>query len=95
MIDVPVPVSPKLLPVPSVAERPVSVMGDEVLFVVGDMWKVATANVPLGTSTVVELRFIIRQFALLEPVEHESTSPETEVTVEVLATVTEVKSVEE
>lgn len=95
VMDVPVPVSPKLLPVPSVAERFVSVMGDEVLVVVGDMWKVATAKVPLGTSTVVELRLIIRQFALLEPVEHESTSPETEVTVEVLATVTEVKSVEE
>ena len=95
VIEVPVPVRPRLLPLPSVAERFVSVMGDEVLFVVGDMWKVATANVPLGTSTVVELRLMTRQFALLEPVEHESTSPETEVIVEVLATVTELKSVEE
>lgn len=55
----------------------------------------ATANVPLGTSTVVELRLITRQFALLAPVEHESTSPETEVTVPLVVMVTELKSVAE
>ncbi len=70
-------------------------MDDEVLFVVGEIWKLATANVPLGTSTVVELRLITRQFALLAPVEHESTSPETEVTVPPTAIVTELKSVAE
>lgn len=70
-------------------------MDDEVLFVVGEIWKLATANVPLGTSTVVELRLITRQFALLAPVEHESTSPETEVTVPLVVMVTELKSVAE
>jgi hypothetical protein len=56
---------------------------------------VATASVPLGTSTLVEVRLMTRQFALLAPVEHESTSPEMDVTVEVAVTVTELKSVEE
>jgi hypothetical protein len=95
VIDVPVPVRPKLLPEPSVAERLESVMGDEVLVVVEAIWKVATASVPLGTSTVLEVRLMIRQFALLAPLEQESTSPEMEVTVEVAVTVTELKSVEE
>ena len=70
-------------------------MDDEVLFVAGDMWKVATASVPLGTSTLEELRLMTRQFALLAPVEHDSTSPETEVTVELEVMVTELKSAEE
>ena len=91
----PLPESPRLLPEPSVDERLASEMDDEVLFVVGEIWKLATANVPLGTSTVVELRLITRQFALLAPVEHESTSPETEVTVPLVEMVTELKSVEE
>ena len=95
VIEVPVPVRPKLLPLPSVAERPVSVMGDDVLLVVADIWKVATASVPLGTSTLEELRLMTRQFALVAPVEHESTSPETDVTVDVAVTFTELKSVEE
>ena len=95
VIEVPLPESPRLLPLPSVAERPESEIEDEVLFVVGDMWKVATASVPLGTSTLEELRLMARQFALLAPVEHESTSPEREVTVELAAMVTELKSVEE
>jgi hypothetical protein len=94
-MDVPVPVRPRPLPLPSVAERPESEMGDEVLFVVGDIWNVATASVPLGTSTLEEPRLMIRQFALLAPLEQESTSPEMEVTVEVAVTVTELKSVEE
>jgi len=92
---VPLPESPRLLPEPSVDERLASEMDDEVLFVVGEIWKLATANVPLGTSTVVELRLITRQFALLAPVEHESTSPETEVTVPLVVMVTELKSVAE
>ncbi|HXA08218.1 MAG TPA: hypothetical protein VNY30_25395 [Bryobacteraceae bacterium] len=83
------------MPEPSVDERLASEMDDEVLFVVGEIWKLATANVPLGTSTVVELRLITRQFALLAPVEHESTSPETEVTVPLVVMVTELKSVAE
>lgn len=91
----PLPESPRLLPEPSVDERLASEMDDEVLFVVGEIWKLATANVPLGTSTVVELRLITRQFALLAPVEHESTSPETEVTVPLVEMVTELKSVAE
>lgn len=91
----PLPESPRLLPEPSVDERLASEMDDEVLFVVGEIWKLATANVPLGTSTVVELRLITRQFALLAPVEHESTSPETEVTVPLVVMVTELKSVAE
>jgi hypothetical protein len=95
VIEAPVPERPRLLPLPSVAERPESEMDDEVLFVVGDIWNVATASVPLGTSTLVEVRLMTRQFALLTPVEHESTSPETEVTVEVVAMVTELKSVDE
>ena len=95
VIEVPVPVRPRLLPLPSVAERPVSVIGDDVLLVVADIWKVATASVPLGTSTLEEVRLMTRQFALVAPVEQESTSPETDVTVEVAATVTELKSVEE
>ena len=45
-------------------------MDDEVLVVVGDMWKVATASVPLGKSTGGLLKLTIRQFALLAPVEH-------------------------
>jgi hypothetical protein len=94
VIDVPIPVRPKLLPEPSVAERLESVMGDEVLVVVEAIWKVATASVPLGTSTLVEVRLMIRQFALLAPVEHESTSP-TEVTAELVVMVTELKSVDE
>jgi hypothetical protein len=95
VMEVPVPERPKLLPVPSVAERPDSEMDDEVLVVVGDMWKAATASVPLGTSTLEELRLMTRQFALLAPAEHESTSPEREVTVELAVMVTELKSVEE
>ena len=91
----PLPESPRLLPEPSVDERLASEMDDEVLFVVEEIWKLATANVPLGTSTVVELRLITRQFALLAPVEHESTSPETEVTVPLVVMVTELKSVAE
>jgi hypothetical protein len=94
VIEAPLPESPRLLPVPSVAERPVSEIEDEVLFVVGDMWKVATAREPLGTSTVVEVRLMTRQFALLAPVEHESTSPR-EVTAELGVMVTELKSVDE
>ena len=95
VIDAPVPERPRLLPLPSVAERPESVIDDEVLFVAGDIWNVATASVPLGTSTVEELRLMIRQFALLAPVAHESASPETEVTVEPAVIVTELKSVDE
>jgi hypothetical protein len=95
VIEVPLPESPKLLPLPSVAERPESEMDDEVLVVVGDMWKLATASVPLGTSTLEDVRLMTRQFALLAPVEHESTSPETDVTVELVVMVTELKSVEE
>jgi hypothetical protein len=95
VIVVPLPESPRLLPEPSVDERLASEMDDEVLFVVGEIWKLATANVPLGTSTVVELRLITRQFALLAPVEHESTSPETEGTVPLVVMVTELKSVAE
>ena len=94
VIDVPVPVSPKLLPVPSVAERLVSVMGDEVLFVVGDIWKVATATVPLGRSAGGLLKLTIRQFALLALVEHEGISPVMEVTAELNVTLTELKSPE-
>ena len=55
----------------------------------------ATARVPLGTSTLEELRLITRQLALLAPVEHESTSPESEVTALLGVMVTELKSVEE
>ena len=55
----------------------------------------ATARVPLGTSTLEELRLMTRQFALLAPVEHESTSPETDVTAELAVMVTELKSVAE
>jgi len=93
--EAPLPERPRLLPPPSVAERLESEMDDEVLFVVGDMWKVATARVPLGTSTLDELRLMTRQFALPAPVEHERTSPETEVTVGLAVMVTELKSVEE
>ena len=95
VIDVPVPVRPRLLPLASVAERPESVMGDEVLFVVGDIWKVATASVPLGTGTGGLLKLTTRQFAVLAPVEHEKSSPEMEVTAELKVMVTELKSVEE
>ena len=95
VIEVPLPERPRLLPLPSVAERPESEMDDEVLVVVGDMWKLATASVPLGTSTLEEVRLMTRQFALLAPVEHESTSPGTDVTVELVVMVTELKSVEE
>ena len=94
VIEVPLPERPRLLPLPSVAERPESEMDDEVL-VVGDMWKLATASVPLGTSTLEEVRLMTRQLALLAPVEHESTSPATDVTVELVVMVTELKSVEE
>ena len=95
VMEVPLPERPRLLPLPSVAERPEREMDDEVLVVVGDMWKLATASVPLGTSTLEEVRLMTRQFALLAPVEHESTSPATDVTVEPVVTVTELKSVEE
>ena len=37
VIEVPLPERPRLLPLPSVAERPESEMDDEVLVVVGDM----------------------------------------------------------
>jgi len=70
-------------------------MGDEVLFVVGDIWKVATASVPLGTGTGGLLKLTTRQFAVLAPVEHEKSSPEMEVTAELKVMVTELKSVEE
>jgi hypothetical protein len=70
VIEVPLPERPRLLPLPSVAERPESEMDDEVLVVVGDMWKVATATVPLGKSIGGLLKLTIRQFALLAPVEH-------------------------
>jgi hypothetical protein len=91
----PLPERPRLWPLPSVAERAESEMDDEVLFVVEEMWKVATASVPLGTSTPDALRLMIRQFALLAPVEHESTSPGTELTVPLVVMVTELKSEEE
>lgn len=94
VMDVPVPVRPRLLPVPSVAERLVSVMGDEVFFVVGDIWKVATATVPLGTSAGGLLKLTIKQLALLALVEHEGISPEREVTAELKVTLTELKSPE-
>jgi hypothetical protein len=91
----PLPERPTLWPLPSVAERAESEMDDEALFVVEEIWKVATASVPLGTSTPGVLRLMIRQFALLAPVEHESTSPETELTVPLVVIVTELKSEEE
>lgn len=50
---------------------------------------------PFGTSVVVEVRLMIRQFALVEPVEHESTSPEMALTPDDGVIVTELKSVEE
>ena len=95
VILVPLPVRPRLLPLPSVAERFESVIDDEVFVVVGDMWKVATPSVPLGTSVVVEVRLMIRQFALLAPVEHENISPDMALTPDDAAIVTELKSVEE
>ena len=95
VIVVPLPERPRLLPLPSVAERFESEMDDEVLFVVGDIWKVATPSVPFGTSVVVEVRLMIRQFALVAPVEHESTSPDKELTEDEGVICTELKSVEE
>lgn len=70
-------------------------MGDEVLFVVEDIWKVATASVPLGRSAGGFVKLTTRQFALLDPTGHEKSSPEMEVTAELKATVTELKSVGE
>jgi hypothetical protein len=71
------------------------VIDDDVLVVVGDIWKVAVPSVPFGTSVVVDVRLMIRQFALLAPVEHESTSPDMELTPEDGVICTDVKSVEE
>jgi hypothetical protein len=38
---------------------------------------------PLGTSVLLELKFMTKQFAVLAPVEQENASPETDDTNEV------------
>lgn len=84
-----------LLPPPSVAVKPESVICDEVFVVVGEILNVATATVPFGTSTLLDPVLTIRQLALPAAAGHASTSPETEDTVEVCATLTALKSADE
>ena len=50
---------------------------------------------PLGTSTVSEPILMIMQVALPAPAGHKNVSPETDDTVEVCATETELKSMDE
>ena len=66
-------------------------MAEEVLMVVLDIWNVAWAICPLGTSTALEARLIIRQVTWPGPLEHESTSPPA-VAAALSAMVTELKS---